>query len=182
LNLRYSLMPYIYAQAKDSSAKGFPMLRTLFFEFPHDPTSWMIEDEYMFGSDLLVAPLVEESNQRSVYLPPGKWIDYQTGNVFDGARWHDITAGDIPIVLLVKDNSVLPHVKPAQSTSEIDWNNIELRVFSTNESPVAGRFALPNQDLQTIELRRSKDGYALSHDISGGRIKWNITSAKIAAN
>ena len=81
----------------------------------------------------------------SVYLPPGKWIDYQTGNIFDGARWHDITAGDIPIVLLVKDNSVLPHVKPAQSTSEIDWNDIELRVFSTNDAPVTGRFALPNR-------------------------------------
>jgi alpha-D-xyloside xylohydrolase len=182
LNLRYSLMPYIYVQAKDSSAKGFPMLRTLFFEFPHDPTSWLIEDEYMFGSDLLVAPLIEESNQRSVYLPPGKWIDYQTGNVFDGARWHDITAGDVPIILLVKDNSVLPHVKPAQSTSEIDWNNIELRVFSTNDSPVSGSFALPYRDLQTIELRRSKDGYALARDIFGGKIKWNVTSAKIAAH
>ena len=53
-------MPYIYAQAKDSSARGFPMLRPLFFEYPNDPGSWTIDDEYMFGSDLLVAPMFDE--------------------------------------------------------------------------------------------------------------------------
>jgi len=55
VELKYSLMPYVYAQAKDSSAHGWPMLRSLFFEFPNDPTSWTIDDQYMFGSDLLVA-------------------------------------------------------------------------------------------------------------------------------
>jgi alpha-D-xyloside xylohydrolase len=181
LDLRYSLMPYIYAQAKDSSAKGFPMLRTLFFEFPRDPTSWLIEDEYMFGSNLLVAPLFERSDYRRVYLPPGKWIDYQTGKVFNGANWYDIAAGQVPIVLLVKDNSVLPHVKTAQNTSEIDWSNVELRVFSTGNAAVAGLFALPGGDLQTVELHRSGAGYGLSRDISAGKIKWSITTAKLAS-
>src|SRR6185503_5822660 len=69
VELKYSLMPYIYAQAKHSSENGFPMMRTLFFEYPNDPTSWLIEDEYMFGSDLLVAPLIEEGDSRRVYLP-----------------------------------------------------------------------------------------------------------------
>ena len=90
-------MPYIYAQAKDSSARGFPMLRALFFEFPADETSWLIEDEYMFGANLLVAPLFEdEKTTRKVYLPPGAWIDYQTGKIYEGGRWHEIAAGEIP--------------------------------------------------------------------------------------
>src|ERR687889_998531 len=79
LGLKYSLMPYIIAQAKDSSARGYPMLRALFFEYPNDPASWTIDDEYMFGSDLLVAPLMESASARRVYLPPGDWIDYQAG-------------------------------------------------------------------------------------------------------
>ena len=70
LGLRYSLMPYIYAQAKDSSARGFPLVRPLFFEYPNDPGSWTIEDEYMFGSDLLVAPMFATGERRKVYLPP----------------------------------------------------------------------------------------------------------------
>ena len=63
IEMRYRLMPYIYAQAKDSSDHGYPLLRALFFEFPDDPTSWLIEDEYMLGSDLLVAPLFTEGRQ-----------------------------------------------------------------------------------------------------------------------
>jgi alpha-D-xyloside xylohydrolase len=174
LNLRYALMPYIYAQAKESSEKGFPMLRTLFFEFPGDETSWLVEDEYMFGANLLVAPLFEEKQSRKVYLPPGAWIDYQTGKVYQGARWHEIAAGEVPIVLLVKNNSVLPHVKTAQSTSEIDWNNIELRVFSTENAPVSASFALPGGKLHTTELNFSGKNYALKNDFSNGKINWTI--------
>lgn len=175
LNLRYSLMPYIYAQAKDSSEKGFPMLRTLFFEFPVDETSWLIEDEYMFGANLLVAPLFEDEKiTRKVYLPPGVWTDYQTGKVYQGEKWHEIAAGEIPIILLVKDHSVLPHVKTAQNTAEIDWNNIELRVFSTDNANVLGRFALPDGNLQTLELSNSKNTYTLKNDFSNGKIKWTI--------
>ena len=57
MDLKYSLIPYIYAQSVQSSQRGWPVLRTLFFEFPDDPASWLVDDEYMFGSDLLVAPL-----------------------------------------------------------------------------------------------------------------------------
>lgn len=174
LNLRYSLMPYIYAQAKDSSAKGFPMLRALFFEFPDDPTSWLIEDQYMLGSDLLVAPLFDENNSRRVYLPPGAWIDYQTRKVYQGERWHEIAAGEIPIVLLVRDNAVLPHVKPAQNTSGIDWDNVELRVFSTTRANSAGLFALPEAHPHKLELNASRSGYTLKNDFSRGKIKWQI--------
>lgn len=176
LNLRYSLMPYIYAQAKDSAAKGFPMLRTLFFEFPADETSWQIEDEYMFGSNLLVAPIFETGkNSRKVYLPPGAWIDYQTGKTYEGARWEKIEAGEIPVILLVKNQTVLPHVKPTQNTSEIDWNDVELKVFSTDKKDVSVIFALPNENLQTLELNQTQGKYALKNDFSRGKIKWKIS-------
>ena len=181
LNLRYSLMPYIYAQAKDSARKGFPMLRALFFEFPADETSWLVEDEYLFGANLLVAPLFEnEQKSRKVYLPPGAWIDYQTGKTYEGARWHEIAAGEIPIVLLVKNHTVLPHVASAQNTAEIDWKNVELRVFSTDNQPVSGLFALPDGDLQSLELSAVKNNYVLKNDFSGGKVNWKInrTAAK----
>lgn len=174
LGLKYSLMPYIYAQAKDSSARGFPMLRTLFFEYPSDPGSWEIDDEYMFGSNLLVAPLFESRDSRKVYLPPGLWIDYQTDKMYIGARWYEIAAGQIPVVLLVKDHSVLPQLKVAQSTKDMDWNNVELRVFSTDNSPVSGLFALPEQDLLSINLVPSPGGFVLKEDPLRGKVKWEI--------
>lgn len=178
LGLKYSLMPYIYAQAKESSAKGYPVVRTLFFEYPNDPASWLIEDEYMFGSDLLVAPMLDSANERSVYLPPGSWIDYQTGKVYRGAAWHQIAAGQIPIVLLVKDHSVIPHVKVAQSTPEIDWNDVELRAFSTDNAQASGLFSLPDGNLQTLNLNVSQTGVVLKDDPLKGKVKWRITRAE----
>jgi alpha-D-xyloside xylohydrolase len=176
LGLRYSLMPYILAQARDSSARGFPMLRALFFEFPEDPNSWNVEDEYLFGSDLLVAPLMEEGAAgRKVYLPPGRWIDYQTGKTYPGAQWHEIEAGAVPVVLLVKDRSVIPHVEAAQSTDRIDWANVELRVFSADAEAAEGLFALPQGGLQALRLEPAPGGgYALKSDPLRGKVKWRI--------
>ncbi len=89
--LKYKLMPYVYAQAKDCSERGLPMLRALFVEYPDDPGSWLVDDEYLFGSDVLVAPLLESGTTRAVYLPPGKWIDYQTWKAYVGG-WNRIQA------------------------------------------------------------------------------------------
>ncbi len=156
VEMKYKLMPYVYAQAVESAKKGFPMLRTLFFEFPEDPTSWMVEDEYMFGSDILVAPLFEQVNEREVYLPPGLWVDYQSKAVYHGGKWHKIKAGTIPCVILVKNGSVLPHLALSQSTQDMDWSKIELRVYgSAIESQ--GLLALP-RDKVTRELVVAKRG------------------------
>ncbi|HKP14160.1 MAG TPA: TIM-barrel domain-containing protein [Blastocatellia bacterium] len=174
MELRYALMPYIYAQAVDSSAKGYPMLRTLFFEYPDDPTSWLIDDQYMFGSDLLVAPLVEAGNSRKVYLPPGSWIDYQSGKVYAGAQWHQLTAGQIPVILLVKDHSVIPHAAVAQNTAAIDWKNIELRVFSTDSSQATGLFATPRGNVRALTLSSAGQGFALRDDPLKGQVNWQI--------
>ncbi|HJQ30758.1 MAG TPA: TIM-barrel domain-containing protein [Pyrinomonadaceae bacterium] len=175
LGLKYSLMPYILAQAKDSSAHGYPMLRTLFFEYPEDATSWTIDDEYMFGSGLLVAPLMESSESRRVYLPPGDWIDYQSGKSYAGGRWQQITAGQIPVVLLVRNHTVIPHVKPAQSTADIDWKTVELRVFSTDNAAASGLFALPDGGVQTLSLSAPEGTYALRDDPLRGQVRWDIT-------
>jgi alpha-D-xyloside xylohydrolase len=175
VELKYSLMPYIYAQAVDSSAHGYPMLRALFFEYPDDPGSWLVDDEYMLGSDLLVAPMIEERSDRNVYLPPGAWIDYQTGKIYRGG-WQRISAGVIPVILLVKDHSVIPHITVAQSTSEMNWKNIELRVFSTDTAAAAGLFSLPHAELEPIRLEHGDKGYVIRNDPLRGEVNWRISS------
>ena len=77
-------MPYVYAQAKDSSDRGLPIVRALLVECPDDPGAGLVEDEYMFGSQSLVAPLLESGKARICYLPAGKWIDYHSGKVYNG--------------------------------------------------------------------------------------------------
>ncbi|HUO57174.1 MAG TPA: TIM-barrel domain-containing protein [bacterium] len=174
VEMKYKLMPYVYAQAVDSSKRGFPMLRTLFFEFPEDPTSWLVEDEYMFGSNLLVAPLMEEVNERNVYLPPGQWVDYQTHHAYRGGQWYRIKAGAVPCVILVREGSVIPHVALAQSTSKIDWSKIELRVFSSH-SEAQGLICFPKDKvLRPIQLVRERGAWKLPSAPSSGRVKYTI--------
>lgn len=171
MEMRYRLLPYIYAQSVEASANGHPVMRTLFFEYPDDPTSWLIEDEYLLGKDLLVAPLFEEGNSRRVYLPPGQWIDYQTHRVYGGARWHEIEAGEIPVIALVRSGAVLPHAALAQHTAEIDWENIELRVYNAAAAPSTGLFVLPDGDVHTLHLDAAAQ---LTSDPLSGQVNWEV--------
>ena len=149
--MKYKLMPYVYAQAKDCSERGLPMVRALLVEFPHDKGAWYVEDEYMFGSQILVAPLMESSNEREIYLPKGKWIDYQSGKVYEGG-YQTIQAGEIPAVILVRDGSLIPHVPLAQRTDQIQWDKIELKAYKADAAKCVGLVYKPGDAaLQTVE-------------------------------
>jgi alpha-D-xyloside xylohydrolase len=175
VELRYRLMPYVYAQARLASRDGHPMLRTLFFEYPEDPVSWLVEDEYLFGTDILVAPLMEDVPSRNVYLPPGLWTDYQTGETYAGAAWHYIRAGEFPAVMLVRDGAAIPHIPLAQSTDQMDWSEIELAVYGAESSAAEALFCLPEEGaLHALRLEREGGGFALEEDPLEGRVEWSV--------
>lgn len=141
--MKYQLMPYVYTQAVESSQAGLPMLRALLLEYPDDPGAWLVEDQYMFGSSMMVAPMMEEGTERNVYLP-GKdaWIDYQTGAVYQPG-WNTITTAEFPAVILVKDGTALPHIPVAQSTDRMEWDKLTWREYSS-KLPATGHAILPD--------------------------------------
>ena len=96
----------------------------------------------MFGSQLLVAPLLESGNSRMVYLPKGKWIDYQNGKVYEGG-YQTIEADKIPAIILVRDGSLIPHVPLAQRTDQIDWNAIEMKTYKADATTCTGLLFKP---------------------------------------
>jgi alpha-D-xyloside xylohydrolase len=142
--LKYKLMPYVLEQARKCTETGLPMVRALFVEYPADPVAWMVEDQYLFGSDILVAPIFDTPQDyavqrgqndahtttglrhwtRQVYLPGGAWVDYQTGKTYK-AGWNDITTDKLEAVILVRKGAVIPTVPVAQSTKDIDWNAVK---------------------------------------------------------
>ena len=179
VELKYRLMPYVYAQAKDSAERGLPMLRALFIEFPDDLGSWLVDDEYLYGSSILVAPLLHEgATSRNVYLPPGTWIDYQSGKSYAGG-WQKIEAGNIPEIILVRDGTVLPRISLAQSTAQMDWSKIELVVFTTDSAEASGEICLPAENqLHPISLTKSGAGWQLKHDPLAGKVAWTISAGE----
>lgn len=92
--LREELKPYIRTLMEEAHEKGSPVIRPLFYEFPEDKKAWDIDDEYLFGSDILVAPVMyEKTDKRSVYLPKGcRWTNSHTREVFEGGTTVEVDA------------------------------------------------------------------------------------------
>jgi alpha-D-xyloside xylohydrolase len=99
---------------------------------------------------MLVAPLMESGNSRDVYLPEGKWIDYQNGKVYDSG-YQTIEAGRIPAIILVRDGSIIPHAPLAQRTDQIDWSQIELREYKAQATTCRGLVFKPGDKEITIK-------------------------------
>ncbi len=98
IKLRYKFLPYLWHLAWEAHLTGRPILRPLPLEFPDDEDAYRIDDEYMAGPYILVAPHVSPGSKRSVYLPSGVWIDYWSGVVHLGPSWVEATA-DLPIYI-----------------------------------------------------------------------------------
>ena len=86
--LRYRLLPYIVEQSRQACGSGMPLVQALLIRHPHDRLVWHIDDEYYFGSDFLVAPVMNAEGRRDIYLPEGTWVNFFTGEHFEGGRWH----------------------------------------------------------------------------------------------
>jgi len=110
LFLRERLKPYILEGMKRAHEDGIPFIQPLFFDFPKDSEVYKIEDEYMFGPDLLVAPVTDEGVRvRRVYLPKGaRWTDPYTGATYEGDQWLDADAPLTHIPLFLRDGAKLP--------------------------------------------------------------------------
>ena len=94
LEMREHLRPYIRQHMKVTSDTGIPFMRPIFIDFPNDPEAWDIEDQFMFGPDILVAPVTEQgATSRRIYLPKGAdWIEYTTQQNFTGGQWYQAEA------------------------------------------------------------------------------------------
>lgn len=106
LLIREKLKPYIAQTMAKAHEKGTPVIRPLFYDFPEDEYAWEVEDEYMFGSDILVAPILYEgSRARKIYLPiKEKWRDAHSNRVYEGGQWIDYAAPLEIIPLFFKDS------------------------------------------------------------------------------
>ncbi len=129
LDMRYSLLPYLWAQARKCCETSLPVTRALAMEYQNDPNVWNIEDEYMSGDSLLVAPIYTEDNKRSVYLPEGVWTDWHTGERIVGGKWMDIVADLDILPLYVREGSVIPVGPRMNYVNEKNIDSLEIRVY-----------------------------------------------------
>ena len=135
LRLRYRLLPYLYAAFVEATETGAPVQRPLVFDHQYDPTVRDLDDQYLLGRDLLVAPVFAPgTTARQVYLPAGDWYDWHTGERLGGRRWHLVQTPMDRIPLYARGGAVVPMW--AQAPASTDGHHpeaIELHLFVPGE-------------------------------------------------
>lgn len=131
INLRYSLLPYIYASARDVTARSGSFMRALFMDFKQDTTVYNISGEYLFGRSFLVAPVTEKNAiSQNVYLPAGaNWYDFWTNDLLKGSTTVNKQTPHEIIPLYIKAGAIIPWGPKVQYAMEKKWDNLEIRIY-----------------------------------------------------
>jgi alpha-glucosidase len=173
IELRYELLPYIYNVMQQASETGVPALRPLFLEFPDDKHAADMDDEFLFGSDLLVAPvLLEGADERGVYLPAGDWFDYWTGRHYAGNSTISIPVTLNSIPMFVRGGGFIFRQPVVQNTGEMSGNPLRVLIApaAVSESSLYEDDGKSLDYRQGIYLKRTfrqtRDAQSLVVDIS----------------
>ena len=136
IQMRYEWMPYLYQQFIEAEKTGLPVMRPLVLEYPTDERTFDMNDEYLVGENLLVAPIITRSaRSRSVYLPEGIWYDYWTDQVFEGGKDRLIDAPLDKIPLFLKAGSIIPLTNKKKKVNQKD-DELYLHLYSQESGHV----------------------------------------------
>ena len=150
IELKYQLFPYIYTYAREAHDKGLPLMRALLLEYPNDPQTFSVDDQFFFGKELLVAPVVKKGAQsRKVYLPEGEWIDFNDGKtMYEGEQTISYKTPLSRIPIFVKKGSIIPMMPVMQYVHERRDYPLTLQIYPAAEGQQTS-FTLYEDDGET---------------------------------
>ena len=175
IELKYRLLPYIYTYAREAHDTGLPIMRPLFMEYPMDMETFSTDAQFLFGQELLVAPVVKKgARTKNVYLPEGTWIDYNNRKTtYIGEQWTTVEAPLSSIPMFVKQGSVIPTMPVMNYTHEKPVYPLIFEVFPAAKGEEAS-FTLYEDEGENlgyqrdefaktpVRFRTDEDGYHLS--------------------
>lgn len=157
IELKYSLLPYIYTYAREAHDLGLPIMRPMVMEFPTDTETYSLDTQFMFGEEMLVAPVVKKSaRSRNLYLPEGTWIDFNDKkSEFGGEQWMTVDAPLSKIPIFVRKGSIIPRMPVMNYTREQETYPITFEVFPAIEGESAD-FCLYEDDGEDLGYLRGE--------------------------
>jgi alpha-D-xyloside xylohydrolase len=133
IRFRYRLLPYIYSQAVTSARLGLPMVRPMVLEYQHDRCTWDLDTQYLFGTDLLVAPVFNPEGRADIYFPAGSWCCFWTNETVTGPCWRSFTVPLDQIPLWIRAGSLIPLGPPMQYVDSIHCDHYDILAFQPVE-------------------------------------------------
>ena len=151
LELRYRMLPYVYSIARECCETGLPMMRALWLHHPDDPQASACGDQYLWGRDILVSPVVEKgATSRRLYLPRGDWFDFWTEERVPGGQEIDRRVDLSTMPLHVRAGALLPFGPVKQYSDEAIDQPLSLVVYPGAD----GAFTLYEDDGRSFDYRR----------------------------
>ncbi len=132
LELRMSLIPYLYSAFASYHYQGIPPFRALVVDYPNDSAVYNLDDEYLIGESLLAAPFIDGASKRNVYFPEGVWYDFNTDLKYEGGKSYELEMSLDQIPLFVKEGTILPIAKPLQYITSKTVFEITCHVYGNN--------------------------------------------------
>jgi alpha-D-xyloside xylohydrolase len=167
VKLRYKLLPYIYSYAFIASKTGLPLMRPLVLEYQDDPNTYDKDLEYLFGRELLIAPIFNENGRRSIYLPKNKWIDYWTRKEYNGQTTLDYKAPLEILPIFIKGDSIIPIGPEKTFIDEKPPDIITLDIYLYSKAS----FVLYEDD-KVVKIKAVKNEGGINLDISKSERTW----------
>ena len=152
IDLRYRLIPFYYSLAHETFQTGIPLMRPLLMEFPDDPQTANLSDQWMMGGSLMAAPVLQTGAERSVYLPVGDWYAFGSNLPLRGNRTIKVTARLDEIPLFVRAGSILPLGPVIQHTSQLPGGPLELQIYPGQDAT----FTLYEDDGETVDYLKGQ--------------------------
>lgn len=166
--LRMQLVPYLYSAFADYAFAGTPPFRALVVDYPNDPETYAIDNEYLVGQSMLVAPIFAGEKTRSVYLPEGRWHCFWTGKTYEGPARHDIEPPLDQIPVFIKDGSLVPLAKSMEYIRDDAVFDITVRVFGDTCRP----FILYEDDGVSLDFEKGvQNRVTLTWNAEGGKME-----------
>jgi alpha-D-xyloside xylohydrolase len=159
LQMRMSFVPYLYSAFNEYRATGKPPIRALVLDWPNDLKVREIDDQFMFGDSVLVAPIFSDQTQRTVYLPVGDWYDFWTHARIKGGTTIQATNGVAQIPLFVKGGTLLPLAEPVEFIKPDTCFNITVNVVGKNPA----NFTLYEDDGTTTAYANGQQNEIVLH-------------------
>ena len=188
LKLRYELLPFLYTTLEEAHRTGTPLFRPLLLNYQDDENTYNIDDQFMVGADLLVAPIMKpDVTRRLVYLPRGDWYDYWTNKKYSGGTMITVDAPLDTVPLFVRAGAMIPTVPARNYVNERPDDPITFNIYPDEKGLASGElyeddgvspaYKRPVFRRTTVSARREGAGFAVSVEKSEGQ--YNPGSRKL---
>ncbi|CAO2649866.1 Nn.00g011580.m01.CDS01 [Neocucurbitaria sp. VM-36] len=177
VSIKHQLMPYLYSQAITTHRTGVPMLRAMFLEYPSDPAIWYLDQQYMLGDSLLVAPVFSEDNTVTYYLPKGEWYGILDKKIRQGPGYVNESFDFFGLPVLLKPGGAVAMGKGGDKV-EYNWAD-GFKVLVNVEDGMDLTVDLPNHEKlgeSVLALRITASGSKVSVDVVEGKASsaWEV--------